>query len=328
MPSGDDPSVDHSSVHDRNAPDIDGVVVRNEWVAVAADVRLHLRRWSLPAVSRIRADDQPTDREFLLVHGLSSNARLWDQVAARLAAAGHEATAIDLRSHGESDAPDDGYDTATAADDVASIAATLGIKGAVIAGQSWGGNVVLRLAAEHPDVAAALALVDGGWFSPSDEFDSWELAERRMRPPDVDGRPAEQMRAVMRAAHPRWSDSAIDATVANLAVEPDGTIRRRLTIAHHMQIARSMYDDPPLPYYPRIGIPVLLMPALPAEMKAAEARRARIERAAARLTHASISEYVGGDHDLHAQQPDRVAGDLLALADRLDGGGALGDGPL
>jgi pimeloyl-ACP methyl ester carboxylesterase len=323
MPSGDDPSGDDSSVHDRSAPDVDGVIVRDEWVAVAPDVRLHLRRWFPPAASRIEADERPTTRDVLLVHGLSSNARLWDQVAARLAAAGHEATAVDLRSHGESDAPDHGYDTATAVADVATIADHLGIAGAVVAGQSWGGNVVIRLAAERPDLVAAVALVDGGWFSPADTFDSWASAERRMRPPDVDGQPAAAMRARMRAGHPQWSDSAIEATVANLREEADGTIRRRLSIEHHMQIARSMWDDPPAPYYPRIAAPVLLMPALPDDPDAATPRRERIMRAAAALPYASITEYVGGDHDLHAQQPGRVADDLMALAARLHDVGAL-----
>ena len=279
-------------------------------------VRLHVRRW-FPSDAVVES----SARAFLLVHGLSSNARLWDEVAASLARAGHEAIAVDLRSHGKSDAPDYGYDTATAAADVATIAGHLGIAGAVVAGQSWGGNVVLRLAAVHPGVVAALALVDGGWFSPSDTFDSWASAERKMRPPDVDGQPAGMMRARMRAGHPQWTDAAIEATLANLRVEPDGTIRRRLSIKHHMEIARSMYDDPPAADYSRIAVPVLLMPALPDDPDdpdAAEQHRARIKRAASALRDASISEYLGGDHDLHAQQPARVADDLLALADRLD----------
>src|SRR5512142_360957 len=74
-------------------------------VTVAPEVGLHVREWS-PA--------QPVGRPFLLVHGLSSNARLWDQVARVLVAAGHPVCAVDLRSHGESDAPPGGYDTATA----------------------------------------------------------------------------------------------------------------------------------------------------------------------------------------------------------------------
>jgi pimeloyl-ACP methyl ester carboxylesterase len=297
-------------------------------VSVADGVRLHIRRWMpvhrdpTSAVANLPPPAVPS-REFILVHGLSSNARLWDAVAARLADAGHSATAVDLRSHGESDAPEDGYDTATAADDVARAAESLGIKSAVVVGQSWGGNVVVRLAAKHPEVVAALALVDGGWLSPSSEFDSWEAAERTLRPPEIDGRSAAQMRAMLRASHPQWSDDAIDATAANLAVMPDGTIRRRLSIPHHMQIVRSMWNDPPTPDYSAIRVPVLLMPALPADPGTAAGRRARVARAAALLADASISEYIGGDHDLHAQQPERVAGDVLALAARLDNVDAL-----
>jgi pimeloyl-ACP methyl ester carboxylesterase len=304
MPSGDASA---------GQTDVDGVAPREEWVAVDEGVRLHVRRW-FPSDAVVDSSAPA----FLLVHGLSSNARLWDEVAGRLARAGHEAIAVDLRSHGESDTPENGYDTATAAADVATIAGHLGMAGAVVAGQSWGGNVVLRLAAEHPHLVAALALVDGGWFSPSDSFDSWASAERRMRPPDVDGQPASEMRARMRAGHPQWSDAALEATLANLRVEADGTIRRRLSITHHMEIARSMYDDPPAADYPRIAVPVLLMPALPDDPDAAEQRRVRIKLAASAFRQASITEYLGGDHDLHAQQPARVADDLLALADRLD----------
>ena len=278
-------------------------------VDVGGGVRLHLRRFGVGAAGR----------PFLLVHGLSSNARLWDVVARRLAAAGHPATAVDLRSHGESDAPEVGYDTGTAAADVAAVAGALGVSGAVVAGQSWGGNVVLRLAAEHPGVAAALALVDGGWFSPSTEFSSWEAVESALRPPEIDGRPAAQLRASLATMHPDWSDEAVDATAANLRVTPDGTVRRRLSIEHHMQIVRSMFDDPPGRYYAAVKVPVLLMPALPADDTAAEPRRRRVAATAAVLADATIVEYVGGDHDLHAQQPERVADDLLALSARLDG---------
>jgi hypothetical protein len=86
-----------------------------------------------------------------------------------------------------------------------------------------------------------------------------------------------------------------------------------------MQIVRSMFDDPPGRYYPEVRVPVLLMPALPTDETTAEPRRRRITETAAALTDATTVEYVSGDHDLHAQQPERVADDLLALARRLDG---------
>jgi pimeloyl-ACP methyl ester carboxylesterase len=270
-------------------------------VPVADQVYLHVREWP------------GRHRPYLLVHGLSSNARLWDPVAQRLAAAGHAVTAVDLRSHGESDAPPHGYDTATAAADLAA----LGITGAVVVGQSWGGNVAVEFAAKHPELVAALALVDGGWIAPAEEFPSWEECAAALRPPEIDGLAASQLESYLRDGHPGWSDEAIAATLANLRVWPDGTLTRRLSIDRHMQIVRSMWDDPPQPYYPAITVPVLLIPAVPADLGGAAARRARIQAATGALPHATIREYVGADHDLHAQHPEELADDLLGLAARI-----------
>jgi pimeloyl-ACP methyl ester carboxylesterase len=88
----------------------------------------------------------------LLVHGLSSNARLWDAVAGHLADAGHPVVAVDLRGHGASAAiADDEPDAiAQAAHDLAAVCTDLGWPSPVVAGQSWGGNVVLQLAAARP----------------------------------------------------------------------------------------------------------------------------------------------------------------------------------
>jgi len=249
----------------------------------------------------------------MLVHGLSSNARLWDQVAEVLSGAGHPVHAVNLRSHGDSDAPPDGYDTTTAADDLAAF----GLTGAVVAGQSWGGHVAVVLAAKHPEAVAALALVDGGWFDPASEFPSREACEAALRPPDIDGLPAAQLRGYLRQSHPNWSAEAIEATMANLRVWPDGTLSRRLSIDHHMCIVRSMWDDPPQRYYPSITVPTLVVPALPADLTRAAARRAQVTRAVAALPSATVREYPDSDHDLHAQHPRELAADLLELAGRV-----------
>ncbi len=271
-------------------------------VRVADGVFLHVRRW-------------PGDkRPFLLVHGLSSNARLWDQVAAELSGAGHPVHAVDLRSHGDSDAPPDGYDTATAAEDLAA----LGLTGVVAVGQSWGGSVVVALAAKHPEVVAALALVDGGWYDPASEFPSWEAAAEALRPPDIDGLPADELRRYLRRGHPEWSPEAIEATLGNMRIWPDGTLSRRLPIDKHMRIVRSMWDDPPNRYYASLSVPVLLVPALPADPEQATARRSRARLAASAIADATIHEYPRSDHDLHAQRPKELAADLLELVRRVD----------
>jgi pimeloyl-ACP methyl ester carboxylesterase len=263
---------------------------------------------------RVRHLPGPAAPAFLLVHGLSSNARLWDGVAGRLAAEGHPVYAVDLRSHGESDAPEDGYDTATAAADLAAVGAELDLAGSIVAGQSWGGNVAVRLAAEHPALVAGLALVDGGWIDLKADFDSWEACAAALRPPELNRATAEGMRGWLRGAHPDWSDTAIEATVANLRIEPDGTVTRRLSIPRHMSIVRSMWDDPPAQWFPAVAAPVLLLPAIPKDPRRAERARARVAAAQAALPVATVREYVDADHDLHAQHPDRLAMDLLDLA--------------
>ena len=55
---------------------------------------------------------------FVMVHGLASNARLYDGVAETLAKWGYGSIAIDLRGHGQSSKPSTGYDHATISRDL------------------------------------------------------------------------------------------------------------------------------------------------------------------------------------------------------------------
>jgi pimeloyl-ACP methyl ester carboxylesterase len=278
-------------------------------VRVADGVRLHVRRW-------------PGDSgrvPFLLVHGLSSNARLWDGVSVRLSAAHHSAYAVDLRGHGESDRPPEGYDTATTVGDLDALATALNLRPAVVVGQSWGGNVAVELAARHPDRVRALGLVDGGWIDLTGQFESWEACERALRPAEVDGVREADLTALIRREHRDWHEWAVRATAANFRVGTDGRLSRRLPIPAHMRILRSMWDDPPSVYHPLIRVPALLLPAVPLDDEGAARKRAVVAKAAAAMAQATVKEYVGADHDLHAQQSKAVAADLLALVAALDG---------
>ena len=112
-----------------------------------------------------------------------------------LAAAGHPVYAVDLRSHGESDAPEPGYDTATAAADLAALCADAGPApaggGRPVVGRQRGGPA----GRPAPGAAsAALALVDGGWIDLSAAFATWEECADALRPPDVDGRRRRRLR--------------------------------------------------------------------------------------------------------------------------------------
>jgi pimeloyl-ACP methyl ester carboxylesterase len=265
---------------------------------------------------------------FLLVHGLDSSARMWDQVADHLAAAGHPAFAVDLRGHGESDIPDHGYDTETAAVDLAAICATLRLTGSVVAGHSWGAHIALRLAAEHPTLVAGLAMVEGGWATPAAVYGSWKefvtvtTSLASLPPSDRGGVTPAHMRDYLRAVHPDWSPEAIEASLFSLRVGPDGFLAPALSAPHRTMIVRSLWDDPPARWYSAVTAPVLLMPAIPristrwppSIRTLVERIRSSVDVAAATLPNATISEYLESDHDLHAQHPGRVATDLLQLA--------------
>ena len=274
-------------------------------VPVTDDVKLHFRH--RPGTA------SPV---FLLVHGMASNARMWDEVADHLTAAGHPVYAADLRGHGESDTPEKGYDTPTAVADLVAACAALGLSQVVVAGHSYGGNVSVRLAAEHPELVAGLALVDGGWLEPAKAFPSWEAFAGALRPPALDGATARSVSDYFRDIHPDWSPAAIAAAVATMRENPDGSLSRRMTLDQHNSMLRSIWDEPPSPWYPAISVPTLLMPAIPkgADRQWAGRIRSRIEATTATLRGAAMREYLDSEHDLHAQHPRRVADDLLDLA--------------
>lgn len=271
------------------------------------------RNYGSGVTLHVRSHGERGGADFLLIHGLASNARLWDETAAVLAEAGHRTFAVDLRGHGESDLPEGDIGTATAALDVAEVAAQLGLVQAVVAGQSWGGNVAVRLAADHPELVRALALVDGGWLDLAAEFGSWDECAAALRPGDVDGMPAGQLTGYLRGSHPDWSDAAIAATAYNLLERPDGTVERRLPIPRHLDIVRDMWDNPPWSDLERVAVPALLIPAISSDDARAARTRKRVEAAAKALHQARVREYVDGDHDLHAQHPKELAEDLLSL---------------
>lgn len=246
-------------------------------------------------------------RPVLLVHGLSSNARLWDLVGARLAADEHPVVAVDLRGHGRSHAvPDSGGDaTRTAAADLAAVCDGEGLAAPVVAGQSWGGNVVLQLAADRPDLVHGLVLVDGGWLHLGDRFDGLDAAWEQLAPPVLTGLPRHELRRRLTTAHPEWADEAIDASLANLEPLPDGTGRPWLDRGRHRAIVASLLGHRPRDLYPRVRCHTVLL--------AASTGNPLVTEAMAALPAATLQEFPDGDHDLHAQHPDDVAAAIGGL---------------
>ena len=127
----------------------------------------------------------------LLIHGLSNTAWSWAPVARRLVAV-RAVVSMDLRGHGLSDAPTEGYDPGTLAEDVIAAAEGSGLLAGgddrvVLAGHGFGAIVAAWTAVALADRCAGLALVDGGWedLETASGMDVAEFLRGLDEPPEV-----------------------------------------------------------------------------------------------------------------------------------------------
>lgn len=100
----------------------------------------------------------------VLVHGWLSSSRIWDQLAGRLAQRFTVYT-LDLTGFGESDKPLSGYGVRYGSRLLYAFCAHFGLTRANVIGHDLGGNMAVKLAADHPDVVGRLVLV----ATPADE---------------------------------------------------------------------------------------------------------------------------------------------------------------
>ncbi len=248
---------------------------------------------------------------FVLVHGLASNARLWDGVAEHLHAARHTVVVIDQRGHGLSDAPATGYDLDTAVGDLLMLIDTLELERPVLAGQSWGGNVVLELGWRRPEVVRGIACVDGGVIELSHAFPTWEDCLAALAPPALDHLTLAELETRIRKGVPHFSDRAVAAYLHCFRTRPDGTIEARLQRPRHLSILRSLWEHKPSTRWATLKAPTLLLLADSGDSTRTSNKR-RAEAVALGAGGAVRSVWFSpGHHDLHLESPERVAGLLL-----------------
>ncbi len=285
-------------------------------------VRLHFLDWGGPGASAAEHGASATGPGVLLVPGLLSPAWSWAPVARRLARV-RRTSVMDLRGHGLSDSPPDGYDLDTLGEDAALVADASGIAGAdgrvVLAGHGFGACVAAATAAAIGERCAGLVLVDGGMerLAETGDVDADELLRSLEEPPEV-LRSMDAWLADRRAFDEASWDAdqeraARDAVVESAAGHVVQAVRPFVLAA----IVPTLLAYDPAAVLPRVAAPVIALVAMAAGdpgPRLAELRRAAEARVAAGFGAVGVVGFAGTSHNLPRYRPADVTAAILGVA--------------
>ena len=287
-------------------------------VVVDPGDRIHFLDWGGGAAP----GDAGSGPGILLVHGLSNTAWSWTPVARRLRTV-RRIAAMDLRGHGLSDAPTEGYDDTTFAGDVLAVAEGSGLLAAagdrvILAGHGFGAIVAAWAAAEMGERCAGLVLVDGGWESIEEAsgVDVDEFLRGLDEPPEV-MRSMTAYLADREAFDPATWDADQQRAARATVVETHAGKVVPSTRPHALEASvRAMFRYDPLETLATISAPVVALVAGADETGAraavlADASAARARAGRSRIQAASFDR-VG--HNLMRYRPDAVSAAILSIA--------------
>jgi pimeloyl-ACP methyl ester carboxylesterase len=295
------------------------------------DLRLHYLVWDNKLAQKKQPEENLVveqdndDVPIVLLHGLSATADTWNQVAEHLYQ-NYQVIAFDLRGHGQSDQPANGYDLVTIAEDVIQGMAALGLGQVALVGHGWGARVALTLAARHPALISHLILVD----CPHVEPKHWpgmtrERFIRERSAKEIYDSLQDFTETMRQEMDSFWSPEIAEIVSTYVHVLPDGRVEEHLKPEHQRRIRESVWEDRALAYYGKLTCPVLLVPAAaepqpgeepPERLEDAEEfaaakgyMAAQVQRA---IQHCSVFWMPDTVHDIQLQRPKVLA---KAIAD-------------
>ena len=311
LPPGDGPSPDPSA-------EPAGFVV-----ATDDAVRIHFLDWDGGLAAA--ATRPPGSPRVLLLHGLASTAWSWTPVARRLCRA-TRVVAMDLRGHGLSGAPTDGYDRGTLAADAIAVAEGAGLLPLaeearpgpfVVAGIGYGAIVAAWTARALGDRCSGLVLVDGGWedlaAATGATPDEWLGAIEE--PPEVLASMAAWL-ADREAFDPASWDADGERAARAQVVE---TAAGRVKLAVHPHAlagsVRAIWSYDPAAMLSTVGAPIAALVARDEDgsrdAALREVARRRLEAGRSPILAASAP---GRGHNLARHEPGTVVAAVLAVA--------------
>jgi pimeloyl-ACP methyl ester carboxylesterase len=239
----------------------------------------------------VREAGPPEAQPVVLVHGWAQSGAVWD-------VEGYRTYAVDLRGHGDSDEPADGYrDSVTWADDLATVLRHVG-RPAVLVGWSYGGLVIMDyLRSYGTSQVSGIVLVSA----------ITEIGR---------GRPGGATGSVMKAALPAalTDDHALAEFCAAMAPAlPVRTVQQltaaSLRVSPHVRAELFRRDVDSADVLAAIDVPTVVLHGTDDQVVAPAAA----EYAAARIPGAELVWYADTAHVPFLEQPERFAADLAKV---------------
>jgi len=302
--------------------------------------RIHFLDWGPARAARggeaLAADGAPEAGEstaagnaaapgVLLLPGLASTAWSWAAVARRLAASAR-VVAMDLRGHGLSDSPTEGYEPGALAGDVLAVVEGTGLlalqgerQGSplVIAGIGYGAVVAAWAARALGNRCAGLVLVDGGWedLAATTEATPEEWLASIEEPPEV----LASMKAWLadRAAFDPSTWDADEERAARAQVVETAAGRVKLAVHPHALAGsvRALWAYEPVTVLPAVEAPIAALVARDEdELRTAALAEVAQLRWEAGLPPIRVASFPTRGHNLARHEPGAVAAAVLAVA--------------
>ena len=283
-------------------PQLHGVVHRE---VDAGGVRLHV------------AEAGPADAPpVLLVHGWPQHWWCWHKVIPDLAA-DLRCIAVDMRGHGWSEAPEDGYEKERLADDLLALLDALGIEDVTLAGHDWGAYVGFLIGIRAPErLRSLLALAIGHlWPSRRDRLDPRRLAAFAYQAPlSLPGGARLLIRhgLVRRALTPGTRGTFTERDIELYEERMQGEVGARVTQAMYRTfllrelpaIARGRYAEA------HLRVPTLLVTG----ERDMITRHSDLRGHEGHAADMRIEELAGAGHFLPEERPAEIADRIRALA--------------
>ncbi|MFJ4046810.1 alpha/beta fold hydrolase [Microbacterium sp. NPDC089987] len=229
-------------------------------------------------------------RRALLVHGLGSSAALMWRIGTALADAGWQATAVDLRGHGDAPRALD-YSVAAYGADVGAVRPDDGGEWDAVIGHSLGGAATVVAATTASGWARRLVLIDPAiHVAGRDQGIIRRSQQRAFASPDI---------ASVRAEHPDWHPQDVELKV-------DAVLRASRWAIEQTSVQNEPWDV--RTQAARLGIPTHIVGADPEvySLFTGELADSVVEN-----PHVTMSVVSGAGHSPHRDRPDETTRQIL-----------------